>query len=147
MKPQSRHPWRAALASAPSAKHESARTFGEHPMRAPDWSRDENAKLLALKKSELTVEQIAEHLPGRTPAAIRTHLNMLGVSSKAGRISITESDKRQRYLNGMRAPASAVRARSSFRPCMNCRNPFRSEGSHHRLCANCRSISVTPFEP
>jgi hypothetical protein len=25
------------------------------------------------------------------------------------------------------------------RPCMCCRNPFESDGIHHRLCANCRS--------
>lgn len=46
-----------------------------------------------------------------------------------------------------RAVAGAVVADKTKRPCLRCRAPFRSEGPHNRMCAKCRTVSVSPFEP
>jgi len=43
--------------------------------------------------------------------------------------------------------AVAVVADKTKRPCLRCRAPFRSEGPHNRMCAKCRTVSVSPFEP
>ncbi len=31
------------------------------------------------------------------------------------------------------------------RPCLRCRKPFESEGSHHRLCHPCAHVDVRPY--
>lgn len=33
------------------------------------------------------------------------------------------------------------------RPCLRCRKPFMSYGPGNRLCADCRTRDVSPFEP
>ena len=117
--------------------------------RAPNWSPREDAKLLALRKRGLTLQQIAEQLTGRTPAAVRTRMNVLGLSSsRRGRgVVKISSDKCQRFLDGMRSPTSEARASSRSRPCLCCKRPFNSKGPGNRLCTECRHVSVSPYEP
>ena len=31
-------------------------------------------------------------------------------------------------------------SQSGYRPCMSCRKPFLSEGSHNRLCPRCKAL-------
>lgn len=44
-------------------------------------------------------------------------------------------------------PHSEARRKAQIIPCMCCREDFRSEGAHNRMCPKCRRISVSPFEP
>jgi hypothetical protein len=47
-------------------------------------------------------------------------------------------------------PGEGVRYVSSAageRPCLRCRQPFKSEGPGNRLCSYCRTRYVSPFEP
>lgn len=40
-----------------------------------------------------------------------------------------------------------VKATTQERPCLRCRQPFKSEGPGNRLCGGCRTRDVSPFEP
>lgn len=42
-----------------------------------------------------------------------------------------------------RADARAVLAKP--RPCLRCRADFPSEGWHHRMCGECRALSISPM--
>jgi len=40
-----------------------------------------------------------------------------------------------------------VRPAEQERPCLRCRKPFMSHGPGNRLCGDCRTRDVSPFEP
>lgn len=48
---------------------------------------------------------------------------------------------------GIRQKEADLAARRMTRTCMNCRNPFESEGIHNRMCTRCRSLSADDYNP
>lgn len=40
-----------------------------------------------------------------------------------------------------------VQTRTTQRACLRCRKEFASEGPHHRMCGDCRGMSVSPMTP
>lgn len=40
-----------------------------------------------------------------------------------------------------------VRPAEQERPCLRCGKPFMSHGPGNRLCGDCRTRDVSPFEP
>ena len=54
---------------------------------------------------------------------------------------------RQWAANERRNHAAMVAPLTSPRACLRCRKDFASEGPHHRMCGDCRGISVSPMEP
>jgi hypothetical protein len=89
---------------------------------AQHWTKEEEQRLLALVTHRLSYAEIGAKL-NRTAVAVELRHKLLSRG-------VADSKKRE----GQR------------RPCLNCRQPFNSEGPHNRLCKNCRGISVSPFE-
>ena len=61
----------------------------------------------------------------------------LGKLSNAG---LTHMGRKRRDVHGEPMPTET-------RPCLRCRKPFESEGSHHRLCGPCanRASETSPY--
>lgn len=89
---------------------------------AQHWTKEEEQRLLVLVTHRLSYAEIGAKL-NRTAVAVELRHKLLSRG-------VVDSKKRE----GQR------------RPCLNCRQPFNSEGPHNRLCKNCRGISVSPFE-
>jgi hypothetical protein len=47
----------------------------------------------------------------------------------------------QKWIDENKAPPPAI----TRRPCITCRRPMKSEGSHHRQCPTCRQETATIF--
>lgn len=94
----------------------------EAPRRHQHWTTEEEQRLLTLATHRMSHAEIAAKL-NRTTAAVTLRLSQL-----------------------LRGATSAKKKEGQRRPCLNCRRSFNSEGPHNRLCKNCRSMSVSPFE-
>jgi hypothetical protein len=42
---------------------------------------------------------------------------------------------------------AAERRQTTIKPCMTCGEPIKSEGAHHRRCASCFGLDVSPYTP
>lgn len=99
------------------------------------WTPRETARLRAMREAGYDMEAIALAV-GHSCMACATKASQLGV-----------------YKPGRRKPVVAIEARppvladgQRWRACLNCRNSFRSEGPHNRLCTSCRGVSLSPLD-
>lgn|GEM_PF-1347309 len=58
--------------------------------------------------------------------------------SGRGNTGHIQSGRKRRDVHGEPVPTET-------RPCLRCRKPFESEGSHNRLCGPCGKRDVSPF--
>ena len=86
------------------------------------WTADEDAFLKSLSAQKIGDEEIARRL-GRSTAAVRGRLDAL-----------------------KRGDATFAKPKDMRRPCLCCKRLFNSQGLGNRLCKNCRTTSVSPFE-
>jgi hypothetical protein len=134
----------AALRAAGGDKHAAARSLGcsqyviyrfleeeglltpPAPRAAVRWTSEDVDKLreAILRTPRPSKETLAEEF-GTTAKAIQTALS---------RFNLTRQDAPR---SGMRQPADVSGFRS--RACMCCSKPFLSEGSHNRMCTECKS--------
>lgn len=100
------------------------------------YTQHEIRRLDAMREAGMGFDEIGKAL-GRTPASSQTMARDHGIGLGKKRVRPpcqssppTETDPRgrQKIL------------------CLNCRNPFFSEGAHNRLCNRCRQIPSTPFD-
>lgn len=75
-------------------------------------------------------------LPGELNYRVRRGDIVLGQVQRDGRIVAVD------------VPGGGVKQakpNTQLRPCLTCREPFRSEGSGNRMCKECRNRSVSPY--
>lgn len=109
------------------------------------WSPAEDARLITMIIGGDSRTLIAERL-GRPRTSIDSRLYLLRAkghlsppTSPAEAASPSDAPER-----GGPYPAASVRS-ARTRPCMCCQKSFRSDGSHNRLCLNCRTKGGNPF--
>lgn len=82
-----------------------------------------------MREQNYTLDRIAARV-GHPPQSCQTKAYELGL-----------------YKRPPIAVFGAIVADKTRRPCLRCRELFRSEGPHNRMCPKCRTVSVSPFEP
>jgi len=102
------------------------------------WSAVEDAALRAAVESGLNFAELAGRLPGRTDLAVIGRLRQLGLADRI-------AGPRPRRKKSMVSRHS--RRTRQYRPCLTCRQMFRSEGPHNRLCDACREqiADLSPY--
>jgi len=98
------------------------------------WTTIEDKQIEELRAQGKTIAQISEVLTGHTKAAIVSRIRVNGGLKKY-----------HSKHDGM----STVKPKTVYRRCMNydnCHKFFYSQGAHHRLCNNCRHLSVSTFD-
>jgi hypothetical protein len=106
------------------------------------WSAQEDAQLRQAAESRITLDALQSRLGGRTSVAIVARLRALGL---ADRIEGT-----QPYFAAWAARAAKPKRKATTRrrPCLHCRQVFRSAGPQNRLCDPCREYAadISPFD-
>ena len=116
------------------------------------WTPEEDA-ILRRHYVEGGLRAVADLLPGRSRNAIYVHVHELGLSGlcrpgpkKAKAATPQEQLRRERFFQEAIKPIADRRNQARARPCLNCGTRFTSQGNHNRLCQNCRTGSLTPFD-
>ena len=86
------------------------------------WSKEEEAAAQAMRVAGNTLAAIGEALD-RSLTSVQSCLCRL--------------ENRRNLKLRPKNPAT--------RPCMCCQKPFVSEGSHNRLCGDCRNKNISPY--
>ncbi|GAB2182646.1 hypothetical protein DLREEDagrD3_28690 [Denitratisoma sp. agr-D3] len=95
------------------------------------WTPEEDIRLLAM----------IEGGDGKTLAATTLNRPYSSIESRLKVLRGRQQDARYQ------APHRPRVGGKKQRPCMCCGNQFWSEGSHNRLCSNCKSKSLSPYAP
>lgn len=98
------------------------------------WSSDEDRILRQLAAAGCHAHDIAEALPDRTYNAVLKHARLLGIQ-----IAAHPAANERRRGSGSKPVFTGKR---QPRNCMTCGKIFGSEGSHHRMCNDCRHKSM-----
>lgn len=96
----------------------------EAPRHHQPWTKEEEQRLLALS----------------------THASRLSYAEIGARLNRTAVSVEVRLKALSRGVVGAKKSEGSRRPCLCCRRQFNSQGPGNRLCKNCRTTSVSPFE-
>jgi hypothetical protein len=94
-----------------------------HDRMTKRWTDEDIADLMRFWRQGLSNEEIADRLDR----------NQASVAVKASRLGL--KGKRQSENSRSKTP----QMKTQMRPCMSCRAPFPSEGTHHRICNTCKS--------
>ncbi len=106
------------------------------------WTPEQDARLTALRARGFGFAAIALAV-GHSQAACTTRASTLGVRKP---MAEKEPEKRNAFHREIYAsPASEAKTKGKWRPCLCCTKKFWSTGPGHRLCGNCRQISVSPL--
>lgn len=106
------------------------------------WSKQDDERVITDAKANVSPHVTAAAL-GRTAKAVglrRVHLRSRGVDVPFVRTGRAPGKQKQ--------PAVRAAGRTE-RKCLNCSNPFMSEGAHNRLCNRCRysASTASPYAP
>lgn len=109
---------------------------------------EEAIKQFTDTKGKIPIKKISQKV-GRSVDAIVAKLATMYEDEKCliDRIILPppESDTKkpsEKSLSKPQQKPKPVNGKAQMRPCMTCRKPFWSEGSHNRMCSRCRSGDV-----
>lgn len=110
------------------------------------WSPEQIARLATMRANGFGIEAVALAV-GHSVSACKRKAHELGIY-KGGmdKAQASQQEKRQAFhRETYSSPASESKKEGKWRPCLCCTKKFWSTGPGHRLCGNCRQISVSPL--
>ena len=124
------------------ARYRRYREAADGARRWMRWSPQEDAQLRQAAESRMSLDALQDRLNGRTSAAIVARLRTLGLAKNI--------DGTQPYFAAWAARNAKPKRKAipRRRPCLHCRQVFRSAGPQNRLCDPCREYAadISPFD-
>jgi hypothetical protein len=125
------------------SRYRRYRTAAATNRRWTRWSPQEDALLRQAAESRISFDELQRRLSERTAVAIVTRLRALGLADQ-----IAGTQPYYAAWAATRGDRPRRRPPTRRRPCLHCRQSFRSAGPQNRLCDPCREYAadISPFD-